>query len=160
MERWREIFKTCHDRDPKVKLLLVGDGDLRTGIEKKVNEYGLDKTVIFTGLRRDVPKLMKGMDCFVFPSHYEGLPVTVVEAQAADLPCYISDKITKEVQFSQDVRYLPIEQSTDLWADMILSTMRKDRTDRSSLIIEHGYDIHTTVKWLADFYSEKAAARK
>lgn len=61
---------------------------------EKAQAMGIAHHVIFTGVRSDVPQLMQAMDVFVFPSLYEGLPVTIVEAQAAGLPCVISDRGT------------------------------------------------------------------
>jgi glycosyltransferase involved in cell wall biosynthesis len=83
--------------EPKAVFLLVGDGPLKPEIEALVRARGLTKRFIFTGLRGDVPRLMKGaMDCFLFPSLYEGLGLVLWEAQAAGLPCVISESIPEE----------------------------------------------------------------
>ncbi len=93
-----DIFSLVAKDLPKASLLLIGDGPLRTKIEEKVRRLGLDDRVIFAGVRADVPRLMLGaMDCFVFPSFHEGLPLVLLEAQAANLPCIISNTISDEV---------------------------------------------------------------
>lgn len=84
--------------DPDTVCLLIGDGPLRPEIQQKVQDCGLSRHVVFAGLRADIPRVMKAaMDCFVFPSHYEGLGIVLIEAQAAGLPCIYSDVIPKEV---------------------------------------------------------------
>jgi glycosyltransferase involved in cell wall biosynthesis len=76
--------------DPNVFFLLVGDGELRTEIEQRVNTLGLSQQFRSTGVRCDVPRLLQVCDVFVFPSIYEGFPMAYIEAQAAGLPCVIS----------------------------------------------------------------------
>ncbi len=84
-------------RDPGMRLLLVGGGPLRAAVERQVEESGLGGKVIFAGLRPDVPRLLRGaMQVFLFPSLHEGLGLGLVEAQAAGLPCVISDTIPRE----------------------------------------------------------------
>ena len=80
-----DIFKVIHQKDIKSILILVGDGKLRNEIEEKIINEGLKDSVILTGVRKDIPNLLQAMDVFIMPSFYEGLPVTLVEAQAAGL---------------------------------------------------------------------------
>ena len=86
-----EVFQEVLKLEPKARLLLVGGGDGLNSVRDKVRAIGIQKQVIFTGVRTDVNRLMQAMDVFVFPSLYEGLPVTMVEAQASGLPSEISD---------------------------------------------------------------------
>ena len=87
-----DIFEKCFEKNQKVRLMLIGDGEGRKEIENKVKERGLQDNVIFMGVRRDVPELLQAMDVFVFPSLYEGLPVTMIEEQAAGVPAVISNR--------------------------------------------------------------------
>jgi len=83
--------------EPRTPVLLVGDGPLRPDIERQVAQAGLAERVIFAGIRPDVPRIMLGaMDLFLFPSLFEGLPLALVEAQAAGLPCVFSDVVSEE----------------------------------------------------------------
>lgn len=83
--------------DEKAIFLLVGDGPLRSEIEDLVCSRGLKERFVFAGTRTDVPSLMKGaMDCFLLPSNYEGLPLVLLEAQAAGLHCIVSDAVSNE----------------------------------------------------------------
>lgn len=77
---------TLPRRDPKLKLLIVGDGEERSRLEEFVKMLSLNRAVIFTGMRRDVPQLLKAMDVFTLSSVSEGMPLTVLEAMAAQLP--------------------------------------------------------------------------
>ncbi len=145
-----EIFKAVHTVNPRTKLLWVGDGGLRTEIEKKLRDEELTDSVILTGTREDVPALLQAMDIFLLPSFYEGLPVVLIEAQAAGLPCIVSDTVTREADITGLCHSLPLDD-TARWADAILSD-HTERKDTSQQIIDAGYDIHTTAKWLQEFY--------
>lgn len=147
-----EIFKKISETKPNAVLLLIGDGNLRPEIENQIRELEILDKVIMTGIRTDVNEMLQAMDCFVFPSIYEGLPVTVIEAQAAGLPCFISDNITKEVVITDLVKCLPINVEPDLWAEEILKSETPYGNDTKEQIIKSGYDIDTTTEWLSDFY--------
>ena len=111
-----------------VCFLLVGDGPFRDEIERKVIKLGLQGKVIFTGVRADVPRLMLGaMDVFVLPSLWEGLPNALVEAQAAGLPCVISDYVTEEADVVKHlIRRLSLVKPTTVWTAEILD-LRKNK---------------------------------
>ena len=144
------IFKYIHEKNPATKLLWVGDGPCRTEIEQKIVEEDLQDSVVLLGTRTDVPGLLQGMDCFLLPSFNEGLPVSVIEAQAAGLPCYISDAVTREVDITGLCTFLPINDEKK-WGDSILSYSGV-RIDTSDYIRRAGYDVHDTAKWLQEFY--------
>lgn len=146
-----DIFKTLAEERTAV-LLLVGDGELRQNIEQKVNELGLREQVIFTGVRGDVAALMQAMDVFVFPSLYEGLPVTLVEAQTAGLPCLISDRVPIECKLTPEVRQLPLEASSEIWAEQVIEAVKEPRRDTFDEIQAAGYDIESNAEWLQRFY--------
>ena len=78
-------------------LFLVGDWIVRQEVESLVDEFGLREKVVFAGLRTDVPDMLQVMGCFVFPSIWEGLSLSVFETMSSGLSCFISDHITKEV---------------------------------------------------------------
>jgi len=105
--------------------------------------------VIMTGNRTDVPELLGAMDVFAFPSLWEGLPMTVVEAQAAGLPCVLSDTITREVDVSSLVQYLPLGDA-DRWADALLT--RRPRQNVTEAVINAGFDIRSSARRLTELY--------
>lgn len=142
-----EVIKRCN-----AVLLLVGDGELRPMVEKKVQELGIQDHVIFAGVRSDVPDLMQAMDVFVFPSHYEGLPVTLIEAQAAGLPCLISDGVPLECKKTDLVYQLPLKDHPERWVDMAIGVSKTIRTDRYFEIKNSGYDIESQASILQNYY--------
>lgn len=148
-----EIFKVVHNKAPNAKLLWVGGGGLVHDIKSKLEEEHLTDAVIMTGVRPDVDRLMQAMDVFILPSLWEGLPVVLMEAQAAGLPCFVSEAVTTEAAITDLCTFLPLNQP-ELWAEKILKTNRSVRKDTSEQIKAAGYDIHTTAKWLEDFYAD------
>ena len=151
-----EIFNEVHKIINDSKLLLVGTGVLEDEIRKKVNELSLTDDVIFFGNRNDVNDLMQAMDIFVFPSHYEGLPVTLVEAQASGLPIIKSNYVPDQCIMTPNVYTLSLSNSSKEWANKIIDIMKEyKRTDASHYIIENKYDVSANAKWLEKFYMEE-----
>lgn len=154
-----DIFYQLKLLHPNSKLLLVGDdrGELADKIKHKVRESGLSDSVIFTGLRKDVADLMQAMDVFAFPSLYEGMPVTLIEAQASGLPCVISEKVPIECKKTELVQQMSLTSSPVEWAKLIIKKGRETvRQDTSDLIKKAGFDIGDNAKWLQQYYLEKA----
>ena len=151
-----KIFRKILEKQENSKLLLVGDGALREEIEKQVDDMRIRDKVIFTGVRADVNRLVQAMDVFVFPSLYEGLPVTLVEVQTSGLPCVISDKVPQESILVEDlVTVCNLSDNPEKWAEESLRQARTKRISRSREVAAAGYDISETAKWLGDFYLEK-----
>ena len=136
-----DIFKAVHDEDPNTVLLLVGDGPLKSKFEDKINALGLSDSVIFAGIRSDVPVVLSAMDVFVFPSFYEGMPNTVIEAQATGLPCIISDTITREANVAGIVEYTSLNTSAEDWAKRITPKFLLQRRDTKDSFLQNRYDI-------------------
>lgn len=146
-----DVFDGIHRRRQNSVLLLVGDGELYHDISNKIEELGLKNAVIMLGNRDDVPGLLQAADVFLFPSIWEGLPVTVVEAQAAGLPCYISNLITSDVNISKAVHVLSLDK--EIWINEICDACdKRERFDVTDSIKCAGFDISATSKWLSNFY--------
>lgn len=147
-----DIFFYYHQLNPKSKLLLVGDGSGRKNIEDKIRALGLHDHVILTGVRSDVYRLLQAMDVFVFPSLFEGLPVTMVEAQAAGLPCVISDTVPNETDITDLVTRVSLKAPLQQWISAIDVASKTTRADQSVQIKRSGFDIEENAKWLENFY--------
>lgn len=132
-------------------LLLIGEGYLEEKIKEQVKDLGIEENVKFLGLRTDIPDLMQGMDLFLFPSLFEGLPVVLVEAQAAGLKCVTSTGVTKESDLTNSIEFYDLNLSPKEWAQKILS-LDINKKDNSQILKEKGYDSATNIKWLVDFY--------
>ena len=154
-----EVFAKFLKRQPNSILLLCGDGVLRKDIEIRVKELDIQENVKFLGVRSDVHQLLQVFDIFLFPSLHEGLPVTLIEAQAAGIPCVISDEITTEVDLGMNlIKFLSLT-SVDIWVHK-LETIEVEKREQSNLLhrqlTDRGYDIKTTASWLQEFYLTKA----
>ena len=134
------------------RLLLVGDGALRPAAEQQAEEMGIRDRIIFAGVRSDVDRLLQAMDVFLFPSLFEGLPVSIIEAQAAGLPCLISDKVPIECKKTELVTQLPLDAGASAWAEAVRSAAKTPRTNTLSQLRDAGFDIQANADWLADFY--------
>jgi glycosyltransferase involved in cell wall biosynthesis len=152
-----DIFSVIRKKQENAVLLLIGHGELESVMKEKAEKYGLADSVVFAGHRTDIPDLLMAMDIYIFPSLYEGLPNTVVEAQATALRCLVSDSVTKEVGFTSLVEFLPLEMEPYKWADIALQY--RDGYERRNMkeeFIEKGYDIRTTAKWLEEYFLSNA----
>lgn len=141
-------------RSPESMFLLVGDGPLRKDIENQARELGIARQICFAGVRTDVPALMRGvMDVFLFPSLFEGLPLVVLEAQAAGLPCLLSDSIAEETDLVPSlVHRESLASSVTCWATQLRRLMQVQQSTRP-----HGFPelvgIDRSIKGLMECYS-------
>jgi len=133
-----EIKKLC----PDSILLLIGRGELEADVKKLVASKNLTDSVIFLGVRNDVPDLLNAMDVFLLPSRFEGLPVTLVEVQANGLSAFVSDTITNEIKIGHHLNYISLSESPESWAKKLLSQASKTR-HIGNCILDTKYDIQT-----------------
>ena len=147
-----EICKRLKQINSKWKLLWVGGGAKQKEINEIIKNEKLDTSVILTGLRRDVPRLLQGADLFILPSLWEGIPVVAIEAQASGIPCLLSDVISDSIDITGLCTFLPPD-NISAWVETILQNIGRNRKDTRASIIESGYDVCTTAKWLIEFYS-------
>lgn len=141
-----DIFAELSKENSNYKLLLVGHGELEERIREKCAYKGLQDKVIFAGVRSDIPDILSAMDVFVFPSLYEGMPNTVIEAQATGLPCIISDTITREANITGLVYYVSLHDEVVKWTEQMVKLDRVDRLLATEILIRAGYDIESSVK--------------
>lgn len=149
-------------KDPTARLLLLGDGVLKSSIKDLVNDYDIGDKVIFAGSVDNVASYMQTMDIVILPSIYEGLPLCMIEAQANGLSIIASDVISADADLTGNVIFLPLAYGPKHWADKIsemlpICSMRDARTSDSAIskIRNAGYDIHETAKRLTQFYKKK-----
>lgn len=147
-----DIFKEIYAKNNNAVLVMVGDGNLRESIEDKVKSCGLSDKVWFLGIRPNVYEVMQAFDVLLFPSLYEGLPVSIIEAQASGLQCILSDTIDLETDVTGNCHFMPLLKSASEWADITLEAAKVMRKDTSKKIQEAGYDVTKNVEWLINFY--------
>ncbi len=149
-----DIFAEMVKKKEDAVLMLLGDGPLKEEIEQKARQMGIAKKVIFTGNQTPVAPFYQAFDFLLFPSRFEGLPGTVVEAQAAGLKCLISDTITKQVKATELVNFMSIEETAEKWADAVLQIEAQPES-RECNLSETNFDVNNQVAFYKEVYSGK-----
>lgn len=150
-----DVFAEIIKKNTNYKLFLVGDGELKTQILEKIKKLKIERNVELLGIRNDIPELLQAMDVFLFPSLFEGLPVSLVEAQATGIQCVISDGVPAEsILVKENVKVISLKENAEQWANKILEIKNFERKDVSEIIKEKGYDIKENAKKLEEKYRE------
>lgn len=149
-----DVFAEAYKKNPHMALLLVGDGPLRPAMEEKVRKLGLTGHVKFLGLRNNVQDFYHVMDFLFLPSHYEGLPVVGVEAQANGLLCLFSTKVTKETRLTHSAQFLDLEAGASMWAEGIISLKCERNKKAGDELRQAGFEINKETEKLVKFYIE------
>lgn len=140
------------------KLVLLGDGPLFTEIQNKVNKLGLQDDVIFVGAVENTSKYYSAFDCLLFPSLFEGLPFTLVEAQASGLKIFASECITRSVNITNTIEYIDLQKGVQHWARcLVFFKQTEDRLAMCNKMFGSIFDIHTEIKKLENAYLAEMA---
>ena len=135
------VFKEVYNKNNNSVLILVGTGQLENEIKNQVKDLGIANNVKFLGLRDDVNDLLQAIDVLIFPSIYEGFPVTIVEAQAAGVPCVISKHLTQELDITPLLNRVDIDASIEIWTQEIFNQYMVNKPKDTSLdLINSGFD--------------------
>lgn len=146
-----KIFAEVCRRNKNSVLMCIG-ADMTDELREIAESYGVSDKIMFLGRRKDVHELLNAMDVFVFPSFYEGLPVSVVEAQAAGLPVVMSGSVTDEVCCTEKITMLSLKQTALVWADAAVEYAKMGVSDTSEQMKKAGWDIETSAAVLTDYY--------
>ncbi|OKL36557.1 glycosyltransferase family 1 protein [Domibacillus mangrovi] len=150
------ILKRMLKKDSTIKLLLVGNGDLKVEIEEVAKKEGIYDNIRFVGIREDIPTMMHSMDVFVFPSVYEGLGMVLLEAQASGVPCVVSEAIQPEADLNIGlVSTLSLADGPDVWAEEIMK--RANKKEKNIRVItdsfeRSGYSLTAGISKLMNIY--------
>lgn len=147
-----DIFRAVLEKQPDAGLVLAGTGNLQSEIERKAEQLRIRDKVYFLGARNDVAELMQMMDVFLMPSLWEGLPVVLIEAQAADLPCLAADSIDSSVKILSDFSFCSLADTPEMWADRLLALYRRERKSRIQEMIAADYDSEKIVRRLEEIF--------
>lgn len=148
-----ELMPELLKRRPDAKLALLGDGADRPALEQRAAELGLTDHVTFTGNVQNVNEYLSAMDVFAFPSLYEGMPLSIIEAQANGLPCVLSDRVPKDVYLTELVRPLSLYAGTEAWVAEFLHARRKDSNETCSALRTFGLDTKTAMDKIYSLYA-------
>ena len=145
------VLSLLKQKGEKVRLLLIGEGDREDELRRRADELSLSRDVIFQGVVTNVHDYLQAMDLFLLPSLREGLPVVGVEAQAAGLPVLTSDEVTREMNLTGRVSYLPLSDPAP-WADTILTLRGRRFPEDGRVLAAKGYDIRHTASLVRSLY--------
>lgn len=149
-----DVFKKFKEKcNNDAKLMIVGGGELETELKSYAKKIKISDSVIFTGMKNDTSKYLSAMDIFLFPSLFEGLPLSLVEAQANGLPCIVSKNVTTEVKIIENVSYIDLE--IDLWTEEIQKFLELKRTcglKEQKEFESKGYDIKKNSRKMLELY--------
>lgn len=146
-----DIFEKFQENLPNSILILVGTGKLENEIKSKINQKGLTNKVVLLGNRNDVDLIVNAFDLFLFPSIYEGLPVTLIEIQTNGIPSITSDNVSPEVKITDCIKFYPLTKSASEWAEKMVNIPIK-RIDTIDDMNKSQYNINNTVKKLNELY--------
>ncbi len=149
-----EVARNLIEKNNNIYFLIIGEGSKQDEIQEQINKYGIGNNVKLIGTRRDIPEFLKMIDVFLMTSHYEGLPIVAVEAQASGAYLILSDRISKEVSLSDFVEFLSIDnEDYSAWSDRILAKKAaRSSYIRTSKLQE--YDMEHTAKQLEKVYDK------
>lgn len=148
-----EVAKKLKNKISDFCFLIVGDGPALELLKKSSEEAELSEHFIFLGARDDIADILQAMDIFVHPSKYEGVPVCIVEAETAGLPCIISSHVSREVKMLPNIAFVDIrDEDAELWANKIVEFSRLERKDEMDIIVKYGYDIVQSCLLLSEIY--------
>lgn len=149
----KSLKKISEKESVKVKFVWIGVGEKLDFILSELQRNNLQDMVMMLGSRSDVNEILQAIDVFVLPSLWEGLGIVAVEAQAAGLPTLCSDAVPKEAKVTDLCEFLPLGDPR-IWADKIFQNKDVVRRDTQAEVVNAGYDIKSTAKWLTSFYLE------
>lgn len=151
-----EVANEMIKRNDKIKLLLVGTGNLKNEIEDKVKELEIEKNVYLTGIRKDIPNILNNSDLFILPSIYEGLGLVLLEAQASNVPCLVSEAVQPEVDLNIGlVKQLKLSYGSKKWALEAEDLINKNKNENINVmeaVKKKGYDLNSIMNILAYVY--------
>ena len=139
------------EKKSNAKLLLIGDGALRNQVEKEIDNLNLRNKCVILEHRADIPQLLASMDVFLFPSLFEGLPVTLVEAQVVGIRCVVSNTITKECFFNNRIIPIGLEEPIDIWANAVLDQTMKGPYEANIM----RFDMNSEINHLGQLYTNE-----
>lgn len=150
-----ELLHDLRNRSIPAKLIIIGEGEKRDELQMRCKEYGIEDKVILYGSSSEVPEWLSALDYYLMPSLSEGLPISAVEAQANGLVCLLSDRITREVDLTDNIYHLSISSGVYPWAEMIESTTPvsvAQRLEGVSNVKNAGFDESDTSLYVKKIY--------
>ncbi|PDZ67507.1 glycosyltransferase family 1 protein [Bacillus paramobilis] len=148
-----KVFNEVLKYDPNFMLVLVGDGPLKNSIELESKRLGIYEKVRFLGVRKDIPRIIRMFDVFLFPSLFEGFGIVALEAQCAGVPCVVANTITKNVDMGLGIiSFVSLDENFKIWSAEIQKVLEKEKLNTEIIadtISKRGFDIKSNIpEWL------------
>lgn len=147
-----DIVKEISVIKKDVKLIIIGDGEEKLKVQKIISENNLNNHVEMLGEKQNVNEYLSAFDCLVLPSYYEGLGIVLIEAQAASLPCFASDKIPIETKVTPLISYISLKESASYWANRIQQVSVNRDNEYRELVKRSGYDSYNEAMRISELY--------
>ena len=149
-----DLMPLVLEKKPDALLLMLGEGDDRPMLEQKIRDMNLQDHVVMTGNVSNVADYLSAMDVFVFPSLFEGLPLSILEVQANGLPCVISDGVPEDVFLTDLIRPLSLKQAKEAWLDAILAAHRGDAQKYNRQLRDSDYAVEAAMEKIYAIYEK------
>lgn len=153
-----DILKAAVEKGNNAALLLVGEGELVDEVKQRVREENLEARTVFYGTTDCVNEVVQAMDCFVFPSRFEGLGIAALEAQASGLACIASNQVPRKMKVDERTTFLSLDEEIDTWVTTVIDSVTSPDTRRQTVNkVKHqfekaGYDIEKNCEEMLSFY--------
>ena len=147
-----DIFHDFHAIIKNSVLILLGDGELKEQIVERIHYHHLEESVILTGVVPNVSDYEQAMDIYLMPSLFEGLPLSLIEAQISGLKCFVSTGVPQEADKTGLVSFIPLEKGSQYWASQILEQIPYTRRSYLHELQEAGYDAEVSAEKLQNYY--------
>lgn len=150
-----KVFAECRELFGKAKLVIAGDGELKEELKRYAENSGIESDIFWLGNRNDIDIIDNGIDILLMPSLYEGLGLSIIEAQDSGVQCFASDRFPPESNSGVFYHQIPLSSDSKDWAEQIYRIYRENKYDRSIGIQQaclHGFDISDTVQKLECIY--------
>ena len=154
-----DVFHEVIKKHPNSWLVCCGAGALMESVKEKAKNLGLQEKVLFPGVVKNCNEYMMAMDAFVFPSIFEGFPISVIEAEATGVNVVMSDVITDEVDLTPCVHRLSLDDEPSKWAEVIVNLKVRDRSACNVLIATSKYNMQTSISLISGLYEEMTVNR-
>ena len=149
-----DIFCEVVKKEPQARLVCCGQGILMPSVKEKAVQLGIIDRILFPGVVMNANEYMMAMDVFVFPSIFEGFPISIIEAEATGLPIVMSDVITKEVDMSDLIHRQSLNDNPAKWAETVVGLKTENRATYNNPIVESKYNMRTSIKHISSLYEE------
>lgn len=151
------------NRQENAHFVIIGIGSMEQEMKVKISEYGFGDKMSWLGRREDIRQFYNAFDAFLLPSLYEGFPIVGVESQAAGLPVFFSDAITREAGIEELGHFIELSKSAKEWADIIIpetALLMKSRRGRKSYLKQNGFDAASEAERLTRYFENAVNEQK